>query len=1189
MPAGDHRGSRSSGAPTRQRARRGSAVLTSVPFLLASLFLLTTAATAGTTLAKPPAGVLLLSSADPEEPDLAAMIEEIRSEIQEGSQEPVHFNLEYLGPSLITADPTYEKRIVPFLAEKYRGRTFRLVIAMGEELEEFADRFGEKLFPGAPRLFVLVTPPDRREWLAASPGRTGVIRRLNYLPTLEMALRQNPGTRQVLVVAGSSDFEKMELETASEQFRPYGSQLEFHYLTNMKLPEAVARVGEAGPRTIILLLNFLVDAAGEQLSPARVVPLLAKATNRPIYGTYASFVRSGAVGGSIADLTEVGRSVGQMGARILNGERPENIPVMTGEFQRPLFDWNQMQRWSLAATQLPAGSTVLNRPTSSSIWQRHKAAILGISAIFLGETLLVLLLLWMRIQRKRAEQELAVRLKWEKLTGSLAASLVGLPPQLFHAEAERAFELLMDSLELDRVSLFELSPGSTRLQLLYSRKSAETPPSPSQVQGEHFPWEMSRLLQGHSILVSNLEQLPAEAQALKGMLQQQGTRSFASLPLRADGAVFGALSFASLHAERAWSPDLVQYLQTVADIFGSALKRARVEQELSHVNAQEALILKSAGEGILGLDLEGKHTFVNQAAARMFGYAPEELIGRFSHALWHHTRRDGLPYPEDECPIYAALQDGEVHRGSEERFWRKDGSYFEAQFVSTPIRQQGRITGLVAVFQDISERRRAEETLRASEEKFHKAFRSSPVVVTMASIREDRFLDVNDTFLRLTGFRREDVIGRTSVELGLWENPRQLEVFTELLLGGHPLRNAECCFRMKNGEIRTALVSSELIETNGQLCTLSTLVDITDRKRAEEALRESEKRFRLMADSAPVLMWMTGPDKACTDVNRGWLEFTGRSLEQELGEGWTEGVHPEDRHHCVNNYRFAFEARQRFVMEYRLRRHDGQYRWVVDHGVPRYLGDGSFAGYIGCCTDISDQKEAEMARLELSGRLIHAQEEESARIARELHDDINQRLALLANGLQQMQARHGAGRGPHSESQLPSLLQLTNEISTDVQHLSHQLHPSKLQYLGLAAAVRDLCQEVSRQHTIQVECQVRDVPRELDENVSLSLFRTVQESLRNVVRHSRAKQAKVELAGESGLVRLRVSDDGIGFNPEDSRSRRGLGLVSMRERLRSVGGEFSIWSRPSLGTQVEGTAPAIPRRAWSAEILKPTA
>ena len=467
-----------------------------------------------------------------------------------------------------------------------------------------------------------------------------------------------------------------------------------------------------------------------------------------------------------------------------------------------------------------------------------------------------------------------------------------------------------------------------------------------------------------------------------------------------------------------------------------------------------------------------------------------------------------------------------------------------------------------------------ERELRKSEEMFSKAFRQGPTAVTLTSAVTQRYIDVNETYERLTGYSRKEVLGRTVQEIGLWVDPDERTRLTKKLLAERRLRDIEFQFRRKNGAIRIAQASAELIEVAGEECVLGVAADITDRKEAEQALAESEKRFRLIADSAPVLMWLSDADNNCTDVNDGWLKFTGRSRDDELGSGWMESIHPQDLEEFLQKFRSAFASRGSFASEERLLRFDGEYRWMRTHAAPRFHDDSEFAGYIGCCIDITEEKEAKAARAEFSGRLIQAQEKERTRIARELHDDINQRLALLANGVERVIQANGDYTKAEQTAELRELWRLTNEVATDIQHLSHQLHPSKLHYLGLATAVRDLCQEFSRQHRISAHCNVLGLPPDIDENVSLSLFRTVQEALRNVARHSRASHVNVELVHDAGLVKLLVSDDGVGFDPGHPENPLGLGLVSMRERLRSVGGHLGVSSRPGHGTQVEGAVPA---------------
>jgi PAS domain S-box-containing protein len=344
------------------------------------------------------------------------------------------------------------------------------------------------------------------------------------------------------------------------------------------------------------------------------------------------------------------------------------------------------------------------------------------------------------------------------------------------------------------------------------------------------------------------------------------------------------------------------------------------------------------------------------------------------------------------------------------------------------------------------------------------------------------------------------------------------------------------------------------------------------RRAAEAVLLESEERFRLVANSAPVLIWMSGPDKLCTYFNQPWLEFTGRPLEAELGNGWSQGVHPDDLKACLDTYTEAFDRAESFRVQYRLRRQDGEYRWLLDIGVPRFNPDGTFSGYIGSCMDITDRKAAEEAMASIGRRLIEAHEQERTWIARELHDDINQKIALLAVELDQWHLQlpesaidqHGHIR--HANERLA-------EIGKEIQALSHRLHSSKLEYLGLVAAVSSFCKEFSGQHNVQVVFNHLDIPRIVPNEIALCFFRVVQEALQNAVKHSGAQYFRVELHATSEEICMNVTDQGVGFDRHDAMASQGLGLISMKERLQLVHGEFSIESEPGRGTTIRARVP----------------
>jgi PAS domain S-box-containing protein len=351
----------------------------------------------------------------------------------------------------------------------------------------------------------------------------------------------------------------------------------------------------------------------------------------------------------------------------------------------------------------------------------------------------------------------------------------------------------------------------------------------------------------------------------------------------------------------------------------------------------------------------------------------------------------------------------------------------------------------------MTEPERMKEALQECEKKFLKALQECPLAVTLTSAIDHRYIEVNDTFERISGWNRDEVIGRTPFDINIWVDPSHRVAFVERLVSGGTVRNLDVHARLKNREVWIGLGYAALIEINGETCVLSLIEGVTDLKGAEEA------------------------------------------------------------------------------------------------------------------------KQAEITLSSMARRLIQAQEEERASVARELHDYVDG-LLLLSINLDRVRHPFPESVSERNE-QITEAKRQIEDLAMDIQKLSHRVHSSKLEYLGLAAAAASFCKELSDEKKVEIPFSSEGMPEHLPQDVSLCLFRVLQEALQNALSHSGSQRVEVLLRGESNEVYLTVRDSGIGFDVDDAANVPRLGLAIMKERLRLVDGELSVRSQRGRGTTIQARVP----------------
>jgi len=389
-------------------------------------------------------------------------------------------------------------------------------------------------------------------------------------------------------------------------------------------------------------------------------------------------------------------------------------------------------------------------------------------------------------------------------------------------------------------------------------------------------------------------------------------------------------------------------------------QRKQVTEAFDNLSRRNELILSAAGEGIYGIDCEGNTTFINPAAAKMIGYSPQELVGKQQHDVLHHTKPDGSPYPKEECPIYLAFKDGKARHVADEIFWRKDDTRFPVEYISTPIIENGKILGAVVTFNDITERKKAEQALRESKTRVQSIL--DHAIDGIISINEQGMVEsFNPAAERLFGYKSLEVVGQNVTLL----MPESFKSKHENGLKNYLETGVKKVIEVDGVEVVGLRKDGTTfpLELGISEMYLGIVRDITERKFLEQKLWSSEQRYRTMSESSPLGIFQIDGDDFYIYVNNRWQEIVGKTLTQSFGVKWWEIIHPGDRD---NVFRKWAESEQQgretqkkpFSITCRILRQGGGIHWGQINCSFLFNDEGRIT--IGTLEDITKRKKTEI-------------------------------------------------------------------------------------------------------------------------------------------------------------------------------------------------------------------------------------